>query len=361
MSKILILGGYGNFGKRISIALAKDDIPIIIAGRNEEKARQLAGELNTEFAVFDVNKDLGTQLKQLKPKVVINTCGPFQNADYSVAQTCVANSVHYLDLSDARDFVAGITELDEAAKKAGVLVVSGASSVPGLSSAVLEKYKDEFSEIDSLKFGISPGQKADRGLATTQAILTYLGKPLKPSCGSEKIRYGWGDTYCQEYPEIGKRWVANCDIPDMDLLPQKYGIKEIQFSAGFESRFIHFSTCLTAWLVRIGVPLNLPKLAKPLLTISHWFDMFGSSDGAMHVIISGKDKQGKSHQRKWFIIAKDGDGPQIPTIPAIILAKKLYRGGLKDLGAKPCVGMVNLDEYMKELNEFAIKERAEKL
>lgn len=355
MSKILILGGYGNFGKRISIALAKDDIPIIIAGRNEEKARQLAGELNTEFAVFDVNKDLGTQLKQLKPKAVINTCGPFQDADYSIAKICIANGVHYLDLSDARDFVVGITELDEAAKKAGVLVVSGASSVPGLSSAVMEKYKDEFSEIDYLKFGISPGQKADRGLATTQAILTYLGKPLKPSYGSEKIRYGWGDTYCQEYPEIGKRWVANCDIPDMDLLPQKYGIKEIKFSAGFENRFLHFGTSFAAWLVRIGLPLNLPKFAKPLLTISHWFDIFGSSDGAMHMIISGKDKERNPYQRKWFIIAKDGDGPQIPCIPAVILAKKLCSTEFYDTGAKACLGMISIEEYMHELSEFNIQ------
>lgn len=354
MSKILILGGYGNFGKRISVALTKGDMPIIIAGRNEDKAKALADELKAELAAFDVNQELDAQLKLLKPNVVINTCGPFQNADYSVAQACIANGVHYLDLADGRDFVVGITELDEAAKKAGVLVVSGASSVPGLSSAVLEKYKDEFSEIDSLKFGISPGQKADRGLATTQAILTYLGKPLKPSHGSDEVRYGWQDTYRQEYPELGKRWVANCDIPDMDLLPQKYGIKEIQFSAGFENTLLHFGTWLTSWLVRIGLPLNLPKLAKPLLAMSHWFDVFGTSDGAMHMIITGKDKQGNPHQRKWFIIGKAGDGPQIPTIPAIILAKKLYRGELKDSGAKPCVGMVTVDEYINELAEFDV-------
>ena len=39
---VLILGGYGNFGKRIARALAADAIPVVIAGRNREKAEELA-------------------------------------------------------------------------------------------------------------------------------------------------------------------------------------------------------------------------------------------------------------------------------------------------------------------------------
>jgi len=352
LSKVLILGGYGNFGKRISTQLAKAGVQIIIAGRDANKATKLASELGAEGVAFDVNKDLAKQLKILKPKVVINTCGPFQNADYSVAKTCIDAGVHYLDLADGRDFVCGISELDEAAKKAGVLVVSGASSVPALSSAVLEEFKHEFTEIDSLKYGISPGQKADRGLATTQGILTYLGKKLKSSAG--KIRYGWQDIYCQEYPQLGKRWMANCDIPDMDLFPACYGIKEIQFSAGFENTFLHFSVWAVSWAIRLGLPIKLEKHAAPLLKLSHWFDRFGKSDGGMHVIISGKGQDSQPHQRKWFIIAKNGDGPQIPCVPAIILAKKLVSGESISTGASPCVAMVSLTEYMAELYEFDI-------
>lgn len=133
MNKVLILGGYGNFGKRISTQLAKSGFQIIVSGRDPKKATKLASELSAEGIAFDVNKDLAKQLKTLKPKVVINPCGPFQNADYSVAKACIEHGVNYIDLADARDFVVGITELDIAAKKANVLVVSGASSVPGLS------------------------------------------------------------------------------------------------------------------------------------------------------------------------------------------------------------------------------------
>jgi hypothetical protein len=360
VNKILILGGYGNFGKRIAAALAKAGIAIFIAGRDKEKANKLLNELRLanpeatiDTAIFDVNVELAEQLQRLAPGVVINTCGPFQLCDYLVAETCIKHKVHYIDLSDGREFVTGITSLDANAKEAGVLVVSGASTVPGLSSAVLEKFKDEFSAIDSLKYGISPGQKATRGLATTKSIMTYVGRPLKPFAGGTRA-YGWQNIYRQEYPLLGKRWMANCEIPDLDLLPERYGIKSIRFSAGMELGFMHLGIWMMSWLVRLGLPLNLPERSGFLLRASNWFDVLGSPDGGMHIIIGGKDKTGNLKAIKWFIIAKEGDGPQIPTIPAIVLAKKLVSGKLTRTGAKPCVGLVQLDEFLDELKGFKI-------
>lgn len=255
--KVLILGGYGNFGKRIAAALIRHNVPVIIAGRNREKAETLARSLGSplaEMAAFDVTHDLSAQLEALRPTVVVNTCGPFQTSNYDVARTCIAHGVHYIDLADGRDFVTGITALNEEAAKHGVAVISGASTVPGLSSAVIEHYRHEFLEIDSLTYGISPGQQAERGLATTQGILTYVGKRLKPFAGAKRPVYGWQDVYRQEYPQIGRRWMANCDIPDLDLLPAHYGIRAIRFSAGLELSFMHLGLWLLSWLVRLGVP-----------------------------------------------------------------------------------------------------------
>lgn len=355
MGKVLILGGYGNFGKRIARALTKKGIPVIIAGRSKEKAEAFINTLSlAESAIFDVTIELATQLEQWKPAVVINTCGPFQTSNYDVAKICIKHGVHYIDLADGRDFVTGITALDADAKQHHVAVISGASTVPGLSSAVIEHYKSEFSEIESLRFGISPGQKAERGLATTQGIMTYVGKPLKPFAGTSSPSYGWQDIYLQNYPELGSRWMANCDIPDLDLLPTRYGIRSVRFSAGLELSFMHLGLWLLSWAIRIGLPLNLPKHANVLLKVSDWFNGLGSADGGMHMILRGKDMQGKSHQRRWFIIAKNGDGPQIPTIPAIVLAEKLATNRLDYRGATACVGMVTLDEYLCELQDFAI-------
>lgn len=356
MRSVLILGGYGNFGKRISRALVKGQVPIIIVGRDHAKAEALATELGAlaQPAVFDVNQDLAAQLDRLQPCIVLNTCGPFQTADYRVAETCIAKGVHYIDLADARAFVTGITQLDAAAKVKGISVVSGASTVPGLSSAVLEQFKHEFTSIDSLRFGISPGQKAERGLATTQGILTYVGKPLAPFAGHVRA-YGWQDIHRQKYPGLGKRWMANCEIPDLDVLPAHYGIHSIRFSAGLELAPMHLGLWVLSWLVRLGLPLNLPRHAATLLAASNWFDRFGSADGGMHVIIKGAAPDGSSHTRQWFIIARDGFGPYIPTIPAIVLAKKIAAGMALKPGAYPCVAQVSLPEYLAELKDYPIE------
>jgi hypothetical protein len=352
MNKILVLGGYGTFGKRISTQLAKAGYNVVIAGRDATKAKDLATKLKAEVAIFDINTEFRQHIETLKPKVVINSCGPFQNANYSVAKICIEFGVHYLDIADDRKFVCGITELDHLAKQSNVLIVSGASTVPCLTSAVVDAFKDEFSEIESLKYGISPGQKTERGLATTKSILSYLGKELEPAAG--KIRYGWQDLYRQDFPELGKRWMANCDIPDLNLFPLRYKLKSIQFSAGTESTILHFGIWAVSWLIRLGLPVNLGKYAAELLRFSHYFDFLGSADGGMHVIIKGKNHKGEAHQKKWFIIAKNGDGPQIPCIPTIILAKKLVNDEITLTGAMPCVGIILLSEYLRELEGFAI-------
>ncbi len=361
MHKILILGAYGNFGKRIANALLKANIPIIINGRNEKKANDFANTLEKDFdknlfeiAIFDAEKDLDGFLKSNKVKVLINTCGPFQAKDYNIAQVSIANGVHYIDLADGRDFVVNINSLDKDARANKVSIISGASTVPGLSSAVLEEFKDEFSNIESLKFGISPGQKAERGLATTMGILSYAGKPLKPFAGHDKA-YGWQDIYWQKFKGLGFRPMANCDIPDLDLLPPKYGIKDIKFSAGLELNFLHLGLWALSYMVRWGLLTNLESNAQIMLKAADWFNFLGTDDGGMFMDIRGIGKNGENLNKKWFIIAKNGDGPQIPTIPAIILAKKLYNGSFKQKGAMPCVGLVSLQEYLDELKGFEIE------
>lgn len=363
MKQALILGGYGNFGARIATALVKRGIAVIIAGRDAVKAKACADRLNTAnhqpmatAVAFDANIELTHYLQLLQPTVVINTAGPFQTANYTIPTQCLEHRIHYIDLADGRDFVNGITRLDALAKKNQVIAISGASTVPCLSSAVIDHFRPQFLQINSLLYGITPGQKATRGLATTEGILTYLGKPLRPAISGGKTRYGWQDIYRENYPELGKRWMANCDIPDLDLFPTRYGLEDIQFSAGMESGFLHLGIWIVSWLVRIGLPLNLPKHARTLLSFSHYFDWLGTEDGGMHIIIKGIDTTGKPLEIKWYLIAKAGDGPQIPCIPAILLAEKIIRGELTQRGAFPCVGLLTLSEYLHALQPFAIKQ-----
>ncbi|HVZ29059.1 MAG TPA: saccharopine dehydrogenase NADP-binding domain-containing protein [Asticcacaulis sp.] len=356
--EVLILGGYGNFGKRIAHGLTRHGVPVIVAGRRLKKAQALCRKLPkglARAAQIDIHLDFLGQLRKEKPSVVIHTCGPYQGADYSVARACMQVGAHYIDLADGRGYVRDFKALNGEAQTAGITAISGASTVPGLSSAVLSHFKQEFASLDEMDFSISPGQKAERGLATTRSILSYAGKPMRPFAGHPKA-YGWQDLRREDYPVMGKRWLANCDIPDLDLLPRVYGVKSIRFGAGLEIGFLHVGLWMLAGLVRMGVPVALKPMAKPLLFVSNLFNLFGSDVGGMQVTLTGSDAGGKPIRRAWAIVAEGGDGPQIPCVPAILLAKRLHDNDPSlAKGAYACVGLVTLEDYLAELSRFKVR------
>ena len=228
--QILILGGYGNFGKRISMSLARDHrIAVLIAGRNPVKANALARTITVEIPKstaqgypLDIQSaEFVTRLRNSGARLVIHTSGPFQGQDYRVAQACIEAGIDYIDLADDRHFVSGIGQLANQARKNGVLVISGASSVPGLSSAVIDQFLPQFTTLRSIHHNIAPGNRAERGEATVKAILSYTGQPFKRWQDGQWVTvYGWQDIHKRHYPEpIGSRWLARYDIPDLELFP----------------------------------------------------------------------------------------------------------------------------------------------
>ena len=161
--KILVLGGYGNFGRLICDALVRrSDVELIVAGRRRDKAEKYCEWLKAGGAVcplsalaIDVHSSQFLQtLQEIHPDVVIHTCGPFQGQDYHVPRACILAGCHYIDLADDRRFVCDFHSLNEQAKQHNVIAISGASSVPGLSSVVVDHYAREFAVLEEIDFAI---------------------------------------------------------------------------------------------------------------------------------------------------------------------------------------------------------------
>lgn len=361
MTRILIIGGYGNFGQFITRQLAHDEnLHIIIAGRSLDKAQTLATDIQAthkpEAIALDINLGLTAALQVIKPDIVIHTSGPFQSQGYEVAQACIDCGAHYIDLADGREFVAGIEALDAKAKEAGVTLVSGASSVPCLTSALVEHYKGEFATLEALDYGITTAQKTTRGLATTAAILGYSGKSFETIIdGQSRSVYGWQSIRARKYSQLGWRLLGNCNVPDLELFPKIYPeLKTVRFYAGLELPFIHVTLWALSWLVRIGLIKRLERAAPRLLKLSFLFDWLGSANSGFHMVLSGKDKNGADKTITFELTARAGDGPFIPCMPAILLARRLATGEITKPGALPCVGMITKDQYLGALSHLAI-------
>ncbi len=363
IKRILILGAYGNFGSHITKKLAYEpDLQIIIAGRSEEKCQHLASSFKDApnpptYHVLDISKNLPQELKTIAPDIVIHTSGPFQGQGYEVAEACIDYGCHYIDLADGRAFVDGIGCLDQRAKEKNLSIITGASSVPTLTSAIMDHYLPEFQKITSVDYAITTAQHTNTGLATTSAVLSYTGNPFETLINGKMQKiYGWQDLHAYDYPDLGHRLLGNCDIPDLYIFPQRYkDLATIRFYAGLEIRFLHLGLWGISWMVRAGLIKNLERYSDPLLKISRLFDTFGSNQSGFHFEMSGIGKDESLKKKTFYIIAKSGHGPFIPSVPSILCAKILARDETMARGAWPCVGIISLEQYMESLKDLDIK------
>ena len=273
-----------------------------------------------------------------------------------MARACIVQGCHYVDLADARDFVTNIDLLNAEAMDRNVLVVSGASSVPCLTAAVIDDYLPAFAQLDAIDYGISAAQHTNRGLATTSAVLSYVGKPMTMlRDGHMKTVFGWEDTHAVRYPGHGNRLFGNCEIPDLTMFPKRYPtLRSMRFAAGHELKLLHIGTRLLGALVRLGIIGSLSNHAESLLRLAFAFDRCGSGRSGFHMILTGIGRDGKELERRFWIIARSGHGPYIPCMPAILLARRLAKGELTRRGATPCVDLIDLDTYLTALDGLDI-------
>src|SRR5258706_1646448 len=124
---------------------------------------------------MDANEAHGAEhIERCGGGLVISTAGPFQGQDYRVARAAIAARAHYIDIADGRDFVCGIGALDAEARANDVLAVSGASSVPALSSAADDRYRSEFAQLRGVDFASFTSSRIP-GDVTVGAVYGYFG------------------------------------------------------------------------------------------------------------------------------------------------------------------------------------------
>lgn len=369
---ILVIGGYGNFGKRLVHSLLSHyDHEVIVAGRSQPKldafteaCLQSTGKPVRVISLDVIDSGLGKIFSRLELDLVVNASGPFQlqtgDGNYRVARACAENGVHYVDLADDRKFVCGFSAaLDNLARRNRVSLVAGASTVPGLTSAVLDHFSSRFAKLEAVDYGISPGNRTERGAATVASILSYTGHAFDSLIdGCQRPLYGWQDLRRVDLGKpVGKRWMGNCDIPDLELIPAQYpDLQTLRFQAGLEVTVLHFGLWMLSLFSRIGLVGNWARFAAPLTRMSNWFLSWGSDCGAMFVEMNGIAASGQNRRICWQLVAENGTGPNIPTIAAELMIGKIEAGECR-YGAMPCLGLFTLDEFLQVAARWGIYQK----
>lgn len=356
---ILIVGGYGTFGGRLVHLLADEArLTLIVAGRSKVKASLFCNSVSAlarlvPFA-FDRDGDLDAQLLRAKADIVVDATGPFQSygADpYRLVKACLKRGISYLDLADGSDFVKGVVRFDEEAKARNIFILSGVSSFPVLTAAVLAELSSGLAAVTSLSAGIAPSPYAGVGLNVIRAIAGYAGKPVKLIRGAQQSK-GYALTEVRRFTisPPGRLPLHNIrfslvDVPDLQLIPAMTpGLKLLWVGAGPVPELLHLALSALAWLVRLRILPSLSLFARPfffVVNILRW----GDHRGGMFVSIEGTDAEGREIERSWHLLAEADDGPLIPSMAIEAIVRHDLSGRIPASGARPATGALTLADY----------------
>ena len=135
--QIILYGATGFTGKLCAEYLKTNypDLVWAIAGRNEQKLKDLKNELGLECDIFIASAEDKVSLDNItsQTNVLLSTAGPFARYSNSLVKSCVDNKTHYTDITGENHWVKDlIDKYHEKASEEGTRIIPscGYDSIP---------------------------------------------------------------------------------------------------------------------------------------------------------------------------------------------------------------------------------------
>jgi short subunit dehydrogenase-like uncharacterized protein len=174
--KLLIYGCNGYTGALISRLAKKQGLEPILSGRNAHAVKKLADELKLPYVAFDLADTAAADNALKDVKVVLHCAGPFMYTSKLMIKACVRNKAHYLDITGEISVFEGANRQDEAAKKAGIMIMSGVGFDVVPTDCMALYLKEQLPDATQLELCLmSKGGRLSHGTAIT--IAEGLGQP----------------------------------------------------------------------------------------------------------------------------------------------------------------------------------------
>ena len=156
--QVIVVGGAGTMGQGVARDLIKQDkitkvtLGDIVTDPNRLQEKLRASD-KVELIKIDVNDHDGLVAAIKGNDVVVNTAGPFYKTAVAVARAAVEAGVNYIDICDDYEAVPILfsSDIDEAAKKADVTVLTGMGSDPGTNNVLVRWYANKLDQVEEIK------------------------------------------------------------------------------------------------------------------------------------------------------------------------------------------------------------------
>ncbi len=379
MAKIVVLGGCGAVGSNAVKTLVKTEpfSEVVIGDFNIEKAGQMAEELGSKVSArkFDA-----MDLQSCKDAIngcdlVLNCVGPFYSTVKTILTAAIESGINYVDICDDPDVTLEILDMDEAAKKAGIIALIGMGASPGITNLLAKLAADDFlDETEAIDIFHTHGGEPFEGEGVighrfhcmSIDIPMYLEGELKHVRYFEEDGIALRQTF--DFPLIGK------DIPlypyphpEQLTLPRYIKVRNVT-NKGSVLPIEYYQ--LTSEVCRLGLASKDPIKVKGQEVVPYDFAMafiqnererilreteFGAQRGAMSIVVKGK-KNGEALEYRIHTYSSSqalGEGTGIPAAAGAIMLQQGKVAGKGVLPPEGCIKPLEFIEVYRPLAEMA--------
>lgn len=196
--KLVILGAgsiSGGVARLLSSTGGYDSL--VIADLDLARATDLAGEVGGQAVRFDATDPQSITDAIAGADVVFNAVGPFYRFGMPIIRAAIAAGVNYVDVCDEFDVaeqLVGATDLDEAARAAGVSVVFGMGFAPGITSLIGRWAVESLDTAHSVDVTMAIPYVVNMGATINEHMLHSMSGDVRQFLdGAIRATPAWGD------------------------------------------------------------------------------------------------------------------------------------------------------------------------
>ncbi len=155
--KVVLLGGYGHYGRYIARKLAERDIvtTVVVAGRSLENAQAQADLLGAKAVAgrVDLFEEADVPEAVRGADLVVNVTGPDHLTVIPALRLAIAAGADYCDLNISWRATEEALAMSQDAQAAGITAITGIGAFPGLFSLLAMQGVDRFDQVKALRIG----------------------------------------------------------------------------------------------------------------------------------------------------------------------------------------------------------------
>ena len=360
---ILIIGGYGNTGKKIArLLLDHTSANVVLAARHAEPLKVAVEELASSRVRWKTAD--ASQVESLLPlfgevDLVIVASGTASSVDRVVTAALQAR-VDYLDIHYSSSKWTYLQSRADEIMASGQCFISEAGFHPGLPSFLVRYGARYFDELVVANVGgvVKQDWKSlDIGLSTqrefVQEIVEYQSSFFRDGAWRKASLLTAKDFQTFDFGEdVGSHLCVPLFFEELRPLPEQY--PTLQQTSFYMAGFHWFVDFLVMPMVMLVVKLFPRSGLTPMTHFMIW--ALGAFSSPPYKVVLQLEAMGtyQGHRHAYRLRLSHGDGYWFTAIPVVACVRQLLEGSIRQPGLHMMGHIVNPEFFLKDMQSMGV-------